>query len=161
MFLRSVASRRHGLRGTFGALLLLPVLVIASISKSQVDDGGARIEDGRLILEEITIKGELRTPQAMFLILKSTPSLSNVLLERSFLEDIVRPIYPGAFADESLIGSERTSALPWWFRYGTVAVLGGLSAYDYTSGDEEEGLTFGVMAGLDLVGNLILDLVGI
>jgi hypothetical protein len=142
-------------------MFVLPLLLLAPVTRAQTDDGGARIEDGRLILEEITIKGELRTPQAMFLILKSTPSLSNVLLERSFLEDIVRPIYPGAFADETLIGSERTRILPGWFRYGTVAVLGGLSALNYTSGDEDEGLTFGVMAGLDLVGNLVLDLVGI
>ncbi len=120
------------------------------------------MEEGRLILEEITIQGELRTPQAMFLILKSTPSLSNVLLERSFLDDIVRPIYPGAFADEPTFGSgERTRILPWYVRYGSVAVLGGLSALRYTSGDSEEGLVFGVMAGLDLVGNLVLDLVGI
>ncbi len=118
------------------------------------------MEDGRLILEEITIKGELRTPQAMFLILKSTPSLSNVLLERSFLEDIVRPIYPGAFEEEPLLAGDRAPVLPWWVRYGTVAALGGLSVYNYSSGDEDQGLTFGVMAGLDLVGNLILDLVG-
>jgi hypothetical protein len=161
MLFRASSSRCWRRRCVFGMLFLLPLFVAVSISESQIDDGGARIEGGRLILEEITIKGELRTPQAMFLILKSTPSLSNVLLERSFLEDIVRPIYPGAFADEPMIGSERTSVLPAWFRYGTVAVLGGLSAYNYATGDEDEGLTFGVMAGLDLVGNLVLDLVGI
>jgi len=148
-----------GAAAGWAALCLL--LLLAIPVTAQTGDEGARMENGRLILEEITIKGELRTPQAMFLILKSTPSLSNVLLERSFLEDIVRPIYPGAFEDEPLIGTERTSALPAWLRYGTVAVLGGLSAYNYSTGDGEEGLTFGVMAGLDLVGNLVLDLVGI
>jgi hypothetical protein len=47
-----------------------------------------------------------------------------------------------------------------WVRYGSVAVLGGISAYRYSTGDEEQGLIFGVMAGLDLIGNLVLDFVG-
>ena len=132
-------------------LLLLPALLYAQ----------ARIEDGRLILEEITIRGELRTPQALFIIMKSTPNLSNVLLERSFLEDVVRPIYPGAFGEDPLFSSgERNIVLPFWLRYGTVGVFGGLSAYSYTSGNEEDGLAFGVIAGLGLMGNLILDLLG-
>jgi len=133
-------------------LVLLPSIILGQ---------GASMEGGRLILEEIIIQGELRTPQALFLMLKSTPNLSNVLLERSFLEDVVRPIYPGAFAAEPTFGgARRTTVLPMWVRYGSVAVLGGISAYRYSTGDEEQGLIFGVMAGLDLIGNLVLDLVG-
>jgi hypothetical protein len=133
-------------------LVLLPSIILGQ---------GATMEGGRLILEEITIQGELRTPQALFLMLKSTPNLSNVLLERSFLEDVVRPIYPGAFAAEPTFGgARRTTVLPMWVRYGSVAVLGGISAYRYSTGDEEQGLIFGVMAGLDLIGNLVLDFVG-
>lgn len=138
-------------------ILLVGVLGISSIGFSQ----GAVYQDGKLILEEITIRGELRTPQALFLIMKSTPNLSNVLLERSFLEDIVRPVYPGAFGEEPLFGSiQKTPALPFWLRYGSVAVFGGLSIYSYTEGNDEEGFVFGVIAGLDLLGNLIFDLVG-
>ena len=133
-------------------LVLLPSVIMGQ---------GASMEEGRLILEEITIQGELRTPQALFLMLKSTPNLSNVLLERSFLEDVVRPIYPGAFtAEPTFGGARRMTVLPIWVRYGSVAVLGGISAYRYSTGDEEQGLVFGVMAGLDLIGNLVLDLVG-
>jgi hypothetical protein len=144
------------LRRVFAVATVAAVLVINGSAWAQ----GGRIEDGRLILEEITIKGELRTPQAMFLILKSTPSLSNVLLERSFLEDIVRPIYPGAFADEPMLGSStRPTILPWWLRYGTVAACAGYSAFSYMDGDEENGLAFGVIAGFGLAGNLILDFV--
>lgn len=133
------------------ALLLVPAVVLAQ----------ARIEGGRLILEEITIRGELRTPQALFIIMKSTPNLSNVLLERSFLEDVVRPIYPGAYGEDPMFSrGERNIVLPFWARYGTVATFGGLSAYSYTSGSDEEGLVFGVIAGLGLVANLILDLAG-
>ncbi|MCK5842958.1 MAG: hypothetical protein KAH31_12360 [Candidatus Sabulitectum sp.] len=123
---------------------------------------GAVMEDGRLILEEITIQGELRTPQALFLMLKSTPNLSNVLLERSFLEDVVRPIYPGAFASETSfsVAARQSNAMPVYIRYGTVAVLGGLSAWMFVDGDEKTGLTFGIMAGLDLVGNLLYDFIG-
>lgn len=136
----------------FMVLVLLPSIILGQ---------GATMEGGRLILEEITIQGELRTPQALFLMLKSTPNLSNVLLERSFLEDVVRPIYPGAFAAEPTFGgARRTTVLPMWVRYGSVAVLGGISAYRYSTGDEEQGLIFGVMAGLDLIGNLVLDFVG-
>jgi len=136
----------------FMVLVLLPSIILGQ---------GASMEGGRLILEEIIIQGELRTPQALFLMLKSTPNLSNVLLERSFLEDVVRPIYPGAFAAEPTFGgARRTTVLPMWVRYGSVAVLGGISAYRYSTGDEEQGLIFGVMAGLDLIGNLVLDLVG-
>ncbi|MBN1435200.1 hypothetical protein JW921_10605 [Candidatus Fermentibacterales bacterium] len=137
------------------AAALVPVL-LCSIAFAQ-----ARIEQGRLILEEITIRGELRTPQALFIIMKSTPNLSNVLLERSFLEDVVRPIYPDAFGEDPMFSSgEPRIVLPWWLRYGTVAAFGGLSVYGYTSGSDEESLAFGVIAGLGLVGNLILDLVG-
>ena len=136
----------------FMGLVLLPSVILGQ---------GASMEEGRLILEEITIQGELRTPQALFLMLKSTPNLSNVLLERSFLEDVVRPIYPGAFAAEPTFGgARRMTVLPICVRYGSVAVLGGISAYRYSTGDEEQGLVFGVMAGLDLIGNLVLDLVG-
>lgn len=143
-----------------GVSIVLLGLLLASAAPAFAQE--ARMEEGRLILEEITIKGELRTPQAMFLILKSTPSLSNVLLDRSFIDDVIRPIYPGAFADEPTFGaSQRIVNLPWYVRYGTVAAFGGFSALQYSQGDDEEGLVFGVIAGLGLAGNLVLDLVGI
>ncbi len=140
-------------------LALLALLAIPAVRPASAQD--AHLEEGRLILEEITIQGELRTPQAMFLILKSTPSLSNVLLDRSFISDVIRPVYPGAFADEPTFGaSQRIANLPWYLRYGAVAAFGGLSALQYSEGDDEEGLVFGVIAGLGLAGNLVLDLVG-
>lgn len=122
----------------------------------------ATLEGGRLILEEITIQGELRTPQALFLMLKSTPNLSNVLLERSFLEDVIRPIYPGAFGSETsfTLAARESNALPIYLRYGTVAVLGGLSAWKFSEGDNRTGTVFAVMTGLDVIGNLLYDLVG-
>ncbi|OPX30728.1 MAG: hypothetical protein B1H09_04435 [Gemmatimonadaceae bacterium 4484_173] len=142
---------------TISAILLL-VLTCASVYGQE----GATYEDGRLILEEITIQGELRTPQALFLMLKSTPNLSNVLLERSFLEDVVRPIYPGAFASETSFSltARQSNAMPLYVRYGSVAVLGGLSAWKYAEGDSKTGMTFAVMGGLDLLGSLLYDLVG-
>lgn len=146
-------------------MLLLLVMLFTSapaIAQTEEDDGGAGAvwQDGRLVLEQITIRGELRTPQALFMMLKTTPNLSNVLLERSFLEDVVRPVYPGAFAEETSLGSGReVLVLPAWVRYGSVAVFGGLSAYRYLQDDDEQGLVFGVIAGLDLIGNLVLDLV--
>lgn len=144
--------------GRCGLLLLVMLAVAAGTSSAQE----ARMEEGRLILEEITIRGELRTPQAMFLILKSIPSLSNVLLDRSFIDDVIRPIYPGAYADEPTFGaSQKIANLPWYLRYGVVGAFGGLSALQYSSGDEDEGLIFGVIAGLGLIGSLVLDLVGI
>ena len=151
------------LRRPFTILLAAVVLLAASVSaQPEVEGGeGASWEGGRLVLEEITIRGELRTPQALFMMLKATPDLRNVMLERSFIEDVIRPIYPGAFSDESTIGAGRTMpVLPGWVRYGSVAVLGGLSGYRYYQGDDEQGLVFGVAAGIDLIGNLILDLVG-
>lgn len=137
------------------AAMLMLVVWTAGAQEAQFD------EEGRLILEEITIRGELRTPQAIFLMLKSTPNLSNVLLERSFLEDVVSPIYPGAFAGEPTFGSgEHVHILPWWVRYGSVAAFAGASGYSYGSDDQEQGLIFGAIAGLGLVANLILDLGG-
>jgi len=123
---------------------------------------GATIEGGRLILDEITIQGELRTPQALFLMLKSTPNLSNVLLERSFLEDVVRPIYPGAFGSETSFSltARQSNAMPIYVRYGSVAILAGLSGWKYSQGDESTGTVFAVMAGLDVIGNLLYDLIG-
>ncbi len=137
-------------------------VILLLLTCTTVYGQGASMEGGRLILEEITIQGELRTPQALFLMLKSTPNLSNVLLERSFLEDVVRPIYPGAFASETSfsVAARQSNAMPVYIRYGTVAVLGGLSAWKYVDGDEKTGLTFGIMAGLDLVGNLLYDFIG-
>ncbi|MBD3277433.1 MAG: hypothetical protein GF388_03950 [Candidatus Aegiribacteria sp.] len=152
-------------KGTF--LLWILVFTSSALIPAYAQDGGdddgtgASWEGGRLVLEEITIRGELRTPQALFMMLKATPDLRNVLLERSFVEDVIRPVYPGAFADEPSIGAGRELiVLPAWIRYGSVAVLGGLSGYRYYQGDDEQGLIFGVAAGLDLVGNLVLDLVG-
>jgi hypothetical protein len=145
------------LTGRYFLILLLAAMLLPMLALGQ----GATMQEGRLILEEITIVGELRTPQALFLMLKSTPNLSNVLLDRSFLEDVVRPIYPGAFAAEPMFGAARESrVLPLWVRYGSVAILGGVSAWRYSAGDEEQGLVFGVMAGLDLIGNVILDFIG-
>ena len=146
--------------------IVLTIIIVAAVTDvyAQTDgesNGGASWEGGRLVLEEITIRGELRTPQAIFMMLKATPDLSNVLLERSFIEDVIRPIYPGAFEDQTPLGAGREMiTLPAWARYGSVAILGGLSGYRYYQGDDEQGLVFGVIAGLDLIGNLILDLVG-
>ena len=142
-------------------LVMFSSVAPAAAQTEEEDDGaGAVWQDGRLVLEQITIRGELRTPQALFMMLKTTPNLSNVLLERSFLEDVVRPVYPGAFAEETSLGSGReVLVLPAWVRYGSVAVFGGLSAYRYSQDDDEQGLVFGVIAGLDLIGNLVLDLV--
>lgn len=141
-------------------VLMMICLVLFGTAVGQEGDG-ATWEGGRLVLDEITIRGELRTPQALFMMLKTTPSLSNVLIERSFIEDVIRPVYPGAFSEEPSIGAAREMiVLPAWIRYGSVVVLGGLSGYRYYQDDEEQGLVFGVAAGLDLVGNLILDLVG-
>ncbi len=148
------------------AILLFAFVLLAYVSMVQAQATGEDIEEanwvgGRLVLEEITIRGELRTPQALFMMLKAAPDLSNVLLQRSFLEDVIRPVYPGAFAEDPDLGAGRVMiTLPGWVRYGTVAVLGGLSGYRYYQGDDEQGLVFGVIAGLDLIGNLILDLVG-
>ncbi len=140
-------------------LLISALQVFAQIEHEEI--AGASWVEGRLVLEEITIRGELRTPQALFMMLKATPDLSNVLLERSFIEDVIRPVYPGAFADEPSFGAGREMiVLPGWLRYGSVALFGGLSVYRYSQGDDEQGLVFGVIAGLDLIGNLILDLVG-
>ena len=138
------------------------VILLVLTCTTVYGQGGASMEGGRLILEEITIQGELRTPQVLFLMLKSTPILSNVLLERSFLEDVVRPIYPGAFASETSfsISARESNALPIYVHYGTVAVIGGLSAWKYGDGDGKTGMTFAIMAGLDLVGNLLYDFIG-
>ena len=146
-------------------ILLLALVLLAFITLVHAQTGedieGANWVGGRLVLEEITIRGELRTPQALFMMLKAAPDLSNVLLQRSFLEDVIRPVYPGAFAEDPNLGAGRVMlTLPGWVRYGSVAVLGGLSGYQYYQGDDEQGLVFGVIAGLDLIGNLILDLVG-
>ncbi|MCK4504428.1 MAG: hypothetical protein KAW14_02325 [Candidatus Aegiribacteria sp.] len=143
-------------------VLMISALQIQSFAQSDNEETtGASWVEGRLVLEEITIRGELRTPQALFMMLKATPDLSNVLLERSFIEDVIRPVYPGAFANEPNFGAGREMiVLPVWLRYGSVALFGGLSAYRYSQGDDEQGLVFGVIAGLDLIGNLILDLVG-
>lgn len=158
--LRAFRKRRRRKFVFSPALLLMVCLFLFSPAFGQEGDG-ATWEGGRLVLDEITIRGELRTPQALFMMLKTTPSLSNVLIERSFIEDVIRPVYPGAFSEETSIGAAREMiVLPAWIRYGSVAVLGGLSGYRYYQGDEEQGLMFGVAAGLDLVGNLILDLVG-
>ena len=143
------------------AAVLVAVVTAAIAQPIGEDIEGANWVGGRLVLEEITIRGELRTPQALFMMLKAAPDLSNVLLQRSFLEDVIRPVYPGAFAEEMNLGSGRVMiTLPGWIRYGSVAVLGGLSGYRYYQGDDEQGLIFGVICGLDLIGNLILDLVG-
>ena len=152
---------------TAGRTILPLVLFLAAAFTAVIaQTGGEDIEGaswvgGRLVLEEITIRGELRTPQALFMMLKAAPDLSNVLLQRSFLEDVIRPVYPGAFAEDANLGAGRVMiTLPGWVRYGSVAVLGGLSGYRYYQGDDEQGLIFGVICGLDLIGNLILDLVG-
>lgn len=138
------------------------IIILVVLISTPLYGQGASMEGGRLILEEITIQGELRTPQALFLMLKSTPNLSNVLLERSFLEDVVRPIYPGAFATETSfsLAARESTALPFYVRYGSVALLGGLSAWKYVDGDSGTGLTFAIMAGIDLAGNLLYDLIG-
>ncbi len=140
--------------------IILILLLFPVCTALLAQDG--TFEGGRLILDEITIQGELRTPQALFLMMKSTPNLSNVLLERSFLEDVVRPIYPGAFATETSfsVAARQSNAMPVYIRYGSVAVLGGLSAWKYSEGEETTGTVFAVMAGLNVIGNLLYDLIG-
>ena len=57
-------------------------------------------------------------------------------------------------------GLDESNAMPIYIRYGTVAVLAGLSAWKFSDGDESSGTVFAVMAGIDVFGNLLYDLIG-
>lgn len=49
-------------------------------------------DDTRMFIDKIEIKGELEKPQAVFFIPSQTPEIDDIKIQRSFFNDIFRPI---------------------------------------------------------------------
>ncbi|MDZ7721585.1 MAG: hypothetical protein U5R06_01860 [candidate division KSB1 bacterium] len=49
-------------------------------------------DDTRLFIDKIEVKGELEKPQAVFFLPGQTPEIDDINIERSFFNEIFRPI---------------------------------------------------------------------
>lgn len=49
-------------------------------------------EDVKLFIDKIEIEGQLEKPQAVFILPGQTPDIDDIQIERSFMQDIFRPI---------------------------------------------------------------------
>jgi hypothetical protein len=70
----------------------------------------------RLFLDKIEVEGRLEKPQAVFIIPGVDPEIDDVKIERSFFEDIFRPIErKGRIAARPAPGQagDRKDVLPW------------------------------------------------
>lgn len=73
-------------------------------------------KDKRLFIEKIEIKGELEKPQAVFFLPGQTPEIDDIKIERSFFNDIFRPVQKQSVVETKYIEPEsfnRRDVIKW------------------------------------------------
>jgi hypothetical protein len=76
-----------------------------------VDDGAVR-----MLLDKIEIEGRLEKPQAVFIIPGRNPEIDDINIERSFFNDIFRPVEKKnqTITKQNQVGTQdRKDVIPW------------------------------------------------
>jgi hypothetical protein len=77
-----------------------------------------RVDDQsvKLFLDKIEVEGKLEKPQAIFIIPGSDPEIDDIQIQRSFFEEIFRPVEPVGrvgLRQKPALTSKRKDVLPW------------------------------------------------
>ncbi|MBN2355796.1 hypothetical protein JXO59_06760 [candidate division KSB1 bacterium] len=81
------------------------------IEAPEVDD-----QSIKLFLDKIEVEGKLEKPQAVFIIPGTNPEIDDIRIERSFFDEIFRPVEKKGRAITRPVAkpkTERTDVIPW------------------------------------------------
>ena len=73
-------------------------------------------ESFKLFLDKIEVEGKLEKPQAIFIIPGNDPEIDDIQIQRSFFEDIFRPVQPSGrigIKQKPSSNSKRKDVFPW------------------------------------------------
>ncbi|HNS72229.1 MAG TPA: hypothetical protein PKI81_02375 [bacterium] len=73
-------------------------------------------ESFKLFLDKIEVEGKLEKPQAIFIIPGSDPEIDDIQIQRSFFEEIFRPVEPAGrigLKQKPSSTSKRKDVFPW------------------------------------------------
>ena len=73
-------------------------------------------DDTRMFIDKIEVKGELEKPQAVFFLPGQTPEIDDISIERSFFNEIFRPIDKQSVAETKYTPPEtqiRRDVIEW------------------------------------------------
>ncbi|MBN1482659.1 hypothetical protein EH223_11750 [candidate division KSB1 bacterium] len=77
--------------------LLISSVSLSAQTESTISDTTQAIShvkqsDAKLFIDKIEVEGQLEKPQAVFILPGQTPAIDDIQIERSFLNEIFRPI---------------------------------------------------------------------
>ncbi len=106
---------------TLRCVLLFTVFMITSLQAQTVPDSvkTETVQDStkkersfKLLLDQIEIQGWLEKPQMVYVIPGLNPAIDDIILERSFLVEILRPLQKDRFEKQKILRRKRT-VIPW------------------------------------------------
>lgn len=83
-----------------------------SIKTATVQDTSAKEQNLRLLLDQIEIQGWLEKPQMVYVVPGLNPEIDDIILERSFINEILRPLRKDKFEKRKIRKRKRT-VIPW------------------------------------------------
>lgn len=106
---------------TFGCVLLFTVFMSTSVNAQTVPDSvkTKTVQDSttkkrslKMLLEQIEIQGWVEKPQMVYVIPGLNPEIDDIILDRSFLIEILRPLRKDRFEKQKVSRRKRT-VIPW------------------------------------------------
>ena len=87
------------------------ILTTKEISKLPEPDVSKAGKRAKVLLDKIDVVGSLAKPQAIFIIPGSDPSVTGIAVERSFFQEIFRPVEKDYFPQKGR--KKFRGAIPW------------------------------------------------
>lgn len=147
------------------AILTIIILLfsLSSYTLAQEEEGGeevvATMEEGKIVFQEMLIKGRIDRP-ILLTTARTNPKFEMITFERSFMDDILRPIDKEEF--EKRVRTTKFDAVrrPFvWISSTTAIVSGSVAGYMYAKKEKGSGIAFLITAGISGGVALILWLV--
>ena len=108
------------IRTTFLIVIVLSIFIIATAKaqtkadsvKTTVQDSTRKAQNLKLLLDQIEIRGWVERPQIVYVVPGINPKIDDIILERSFIYEILRPLEKDKF-EKQKIKKRRRTVIPW------------------------------------------------
>jgi len=142
-------------------IIAIPFYIYAQEEVVEEEEVKATIEEGgkKIIFEEMLIKGRIDRP-ILLTTARTNPKFEKISFERSFMDDILRPIDKEEF--EKRVKTTKFDAVRRplvWISTSAAIVTGAVSGYMFYKKEKGSGKTFAITAGISGGVALILWLV--
>ena len=105
---------------TFLIVIVLSIFIIATAKaqtktdsvKTTVQDSTRKAQNLKLLLDQIEIRGWIERPQIVYVVPGINPKIDDIILERSFIYEILRPLEKNKF-EKQKIKKRRRTVIPW------------------------------------------------